>query len=137
MHLRLILIVIINFFTFIISCNAQLQDSTVALSANNNTGINYLFPTLRIAASALHNSKTKLICFLLRDELNISFQKKLNTVSVLRSNIKQELAFVNFYDSITRKDFDRFFWETVINTNLNGKSVFSITFDGPLLNTYK
>ena len=139
MNVKFISTVIISLFIFTISCNAQAQDSTVALNTNTNanTGFNYLFPSLRIAASAMHNSKTKLLTFLLRDEVNISFQKKLSDISILRSNIKQELAFINFYDSITRKDFDRFFWETCINTNLNGRSVFSITFDGPLLNTYK
>ncbi|NVN95023.1 MAG: hypothetical protein HXX18_07040 [Bacteroidetes bacterium] len=101
------------------------------------TDSNFVFPTLRLAASAMHNSKTKLLSFVLRDEVQIAFQKIVNPRCIIRSNIKQELAFINFNDSITRKDFDRFFWETTITTNQIGRSVFSITFDGPLLNTYR
>jgi hypothetical protein len=57
---------------------------------------------------------------------------------MLCSNIKQELAFINFYDSLTRKEFDRCFWETNITVpRKRGKTVFTLTFDGPLLNTYR
>ena len=126
MQQRLIIITIAIYFVFTISCIGQ-----------NGVDTNFVYPNLRLAASAMHNSKTKLLTFVLRDELQIAFQKKINDQSVIRSNIKQELAFITFNDSITRKDFDRFFWETLIITNQNGKSVFSITFDGPLLNTYK
>ncbi len=126
MKIKLILVVVSLIFTVNISCVGQ-----------NIADSNFVYPNLRLAASAMHNSKTKLLTFLLRDKVQIGFRKTINSRSFIRSKIKQELAFINFYDSITRKNFDRFFWETCIFTNLKGRSVFSITFDGPLLPTYK
>jgi len=92
---------------------------------------NFIFPSLRLAASAMQSSKTKLLTFVLKDEIQIGFQKKINENTLLCSNIKQELAFINFYDSITRKEFDRCFWETNISVpRKRGKTVFTLTFDG-------
>jgi len=126
MQLKLTLFVLLILNTYKISFSQTLKDT------------NFVYPTLRLAASAMHSSKTKLLTFVLKDEVQIRFQKKIHENTMLCSNLKQELAFINFYDSLTRKEFDRFFWETNITTPRNrGKTVFTLTFDGPLLNTYR
>ena len=126
MKLKLILLVLVIIITNKVSYSQILKDT------------NFVYPTLRLAASAMHSSKTKLLTFILKDEIQIGFQKKIHENTMLCSNIKQELAFISFYDSITRKEFDRFFWETNITVpRKRGKTVFTLTFDGPLFNTYK
>lgn len=125
MKQKLTLVVII-IITFKVSYSQILKDT------------NFIYPKLRLAASAMHSSKTKLLTFILKDEIQIGFQKKIHENTMLCSNIKQELAFINFYDSLTRKEFDRCFWETNITVpRKRGRTVFTLTFDGPLLNTYR
>lgn len=91
----------------------------------------------RLSASGMHSSESKLFTFILKDNIDAGFRKQISANTEIRSKLKQELAFINFKDSITRKEFDRFFWETVFATKTNSKSVFSFVIDGPLLNTYK
>lgn len=81
----------------------------------------------------------KVVCErILNVENKIRFQKEIHEYTKISSNIKQELAFINFYDSLTRKEFDRCFWETNITVpRKRGRTVFTIIFDGSLLNTYR
>jgi hypothetical protein len=126
MKLKLFLLVTLIVVTSKVSYSQILKDT------------NFVFPSLRLAASAMHSSKTKLLTFILKDEVKISFQKKIHESTMFCSNFKQELAFINFYDSLTRKEFDRCFWENNITVvRKRGKTVFTLTFDGPLLTTYK
>ncbi len=85
----------------------------------------------------MHSSESKLFTFILKDNIDAGFRKHINANTEIRSRLKQELAFIKFKDSITRKEFDRFFWETVFITKKNSKSVFSFVIDGPLLSSYK
>jgi len=123
-NVKLILTAIFLIFINKLCFNQDVQDS------------GFVSSTLRLASSALQSSELRILTLTLKDEIQISFEKKINKYSILNSNIRQELAFVNFYDSITRKEFDRFFWETIITTNDKGQSIFSFTYDGPLFPTY-
>ncbi len=90
-----------SFILFILlSINSFPQNKKLKLDSNSFNSI------YRISASGMHSSESKLFTFILKDNIDAGFRKQISANTEIRSKLKQELAFINFKDSIIRKEFD-------------------------------